>query len=94
MAKVGARTFRTVSGSEITDEVAEKLADELESDTPVAWKAKRPVGRPSLDGVGASPRVTFRLPKELYGAASERALAEGTTVSALAREALEKRLVE
>ncbi len=52
----------------------------------------RPVGRPSLDGNGTSPRVSFRVPRELYDAAAERAIAEETTVSEIAREALEKYL--
>ena len=47
---------------------------------------------PSLDGSGTSPRVEFRLPKQLYDAAAERAIAEERTVSAVAREALEKYL--
>lgn len=92
MAKVKDDLPRTLSGRVITDEVADELADEIESDAPVVWTRKLRVGRPSLDGNSASPRVSFRIPKDLYKAAAERAIEEERTVSALAREALEKYL--
>jgi hypothetical protein len=92
MAKVKSKEFRTKSGLVITDEVAERLADEVEKEEEYEWTRKRPVGRPSLDGSGTSPRVDFRVPKELYDAAAERAISEERTVSAVAREALEKYL--
>ena len=44
----------------------------------------------AVDGNGASPRIGFRVPRDLYDAAAERAIAEERTVSAVAREALEK----
>jgi hypothetical protein len=90
MAKVEEKTFRTDTGLEITDEVAEELAEEFESDEPVVFTGIRLVGRPSLDGNGTSPRLSFRVPRELYDAAAERAIAEERTVSAVARDALEK----
>jgi hypothetical protein len=90
--KVTDDPLRTKSGRVITDEVADELADEVESEKEFVWTAKRPVGRPSLDGDGASPRVSFRIPRDLYKAAAERAIEEERTVSALAREALEKYL--
>jgi hypothetical protein len=92
MAKVKSKEFRTKSGLVITDEVAERLADEIETDEEYEWTRKRPVGRPSLDGSGTSPRVEFRVPKQLYDAAAERAIEEERTVSAVAREALERYL--
>lgn len=92
MAKVSDDLPRTKSGLLITDEVADRIADEIESDEPVVFTDVRPVGRPSLDGNGASPRVSFRVPRELYDAAAERAIEEERTVSAVAREALEKYL--
>jgi hypothetical protein len=92
MAKVKSKEFRTKSGLVITDEVAERLADEIETDEEYEWTRKRPVGRPSLDGSGTSPRVEFRVPRQLYAAASERAIEEERTVSAVAREALERYL--
>jgi hypothetical protein len=90
--KVEEKEFRTKSGLVITDEVADRLADEVETEEEYEWTRKRPVGRPSLDGSGTSPRVDFRVPKELYDAAAERAISEERTVSAVAREALEKYL--
>jgi hypothetical protein len=94
MAKVEKEAFRTRSGLVITDEIAEELADEIESDKPVVFTGIRLVGRPSLDGNGTSPRLSFRVPRELYDAAAERAIAEERTVSAVARDALEEYLAE
>jgi hypothetical protein len=90
MAKVNEKVFRTASGEILTEDDVEKIADEVESDEPVVFTAVRPVGRPSLDGEGASPRLSFRVPRELYDAAAERAIEEERTVSAIAREALER----
>jgi hypothetical protein len=86
--------FRLKSGKVLTEEDTERIADEIESDEPVVFTAIRPVGRPSLDGNGASPRVTFRVPRALYDAAAERAIKEERTVSAVAREALERFLAD
>ena len=86
--------FRLSSGKVLTEEDAERIADEVESDEPVVFTGIRLVGRPSLDGGGASPRLSFRVPRELYDAAAERAIAEERTVSAVAREALEKYVSE
>ncbi len=94
MAEVKEKVFRTASGEILTEEDIEKIADEVESDEPVVFTAVRPVGRPSLDGGGASPRLSFRVPRELYDAAAERAIEEERTVSAVAREALEKYVAE
>jgi hypothetical protein len=94
MAKVKEKVFRTASGELLTEEDIEKIADEIESDAPVEFTAVRPVGRPSLDGNGTSPRLSFRIPRELYDAAAERAIEEERTVSAVAREALEKFLAD
>jgi hypothetical protein len=88
MAEV--KGFRTASGKIITEEDAERIADEIESDEPVVFTGIRFVGRPSLDGNGTSPRLNFRVPRELYDAATKRAIEEERTVSAVAREALEK----
>jgi hypothetical protein len=85
---------RTKSGRVITDQVADQIADEVESEEEFVWIRKRPVGRPSLEGNGASPRVSFRVGADLYKAATERAIEEERTVSALAREALEKYLAD
>jgi hypothetical protein len=85
---------RTHSGTELTDELAERLADEAEAgydlDAGQILHAGR--GRPSLSGDQTSPQVTFRLPGELRAKAEERAQREGKTLSALAREAMERYL--
>jgi hypothetical protein len=86
--------FRLSSGKVLTEEDAERIADEVESDEPVVFTGIRLVGRPSLDGGGASPRLSFRVPRELYDAAAKRAIEEERTVSAVAREALEKYVSE
>ncbi|UOQ58539.1 hypothetical protein MUN78_06875 [Leucobacter allii] len=46
-------------------------------------------GRPSL-GSGRSPQVAFRIPAELREQAEEIASREGRTISAIAREQLER----
>jgi hypothetical protein len=93
MAKVKKEElFRTRSGAVITDAVAEKLADDIESDREVRWARRLPVGRPSLDGNGISPRVSFRVPADLYEALQVRANQERRTVSDITREALERHL--
>jgi hypothetical protein len=83
----------TPSGTEITEEYAERLADHFESDDfdPSDWE-RRYVGRPSLGAAGESPRVSFRASPKLYKAAWKRADKEGRSLSSLAREALERYL--
>ena len=83
----------TKSGSEITDEVVEKLAAEAETgydvDTLISRRGKR--GRPTL---GASPASveSVRLDPELRQELLKRAESEGTTTSELIREALRQYL--
>jgi hypothetical protein len=84
----------TRSGRMLTDEIAEKLADEVESDREVRWARRRPVGRPSLNGDGITPKVSFRIPTVLYEELQARANKDCRTVSDLTREALEKFLAE
>ncbi len=79
---------KTKSGREITPEVAEALADEAERGYDLSKAKRRFVGRPSLSGNGASPRMSFRITPELYLALEERAEKEGRSVSDLAREAV------
>ena len=94
MEKVKNGVIRTKAGKVLTEEDIERIADEVESDGPVVFSAMRPVGRPSLDGNGTSPRLSFRIPRDLWEAAAERAIEEERTVSAVAREALEKYLAD
>lgn len=81
----------TKDGTVLTEEEVVRLADEAEAGYDPT--AARRAGRPSLTGGrGHSPHVSFRAPAELRAKAEERAAREGTTVSALAREAFERYL--
>jgi hypothetical protein len=80
---------RAKSGVPITDEIAERLADEAEAGYDLT-PSKR-VGRKSLAGAdGVSPRVNFRMTTNLQARAQARAEKEGKTISEIAREALEQ----
>jgi hypothetical protein len=90
MAKVK-RTRRgpkTKLGVEITPEAAAALAAEAEQGYDLTQATRRRVGRPSLGGGGASPRMSFRASPDLYRAAQEQAKEEGRSVSDLARDAV------
>jgi hypothetical protein len=87
MKKAATKNPKTKSGAEITPEIADALAAEAERGYDLS-KAKRRVGRPSLAGQGASPRMSFRTTPDLYRAAQKRAKEEGRSVSDLAREAV------
>jgi hypothetical protein len=76
------------SGVPITNELAERLADEAEAGYKLS--RGRRVGRPSLAGRGASPRVNFRTTPALHRQASRLAVKEGKSLSQVAREALER----
>lgn len=78
----------TRSGTVITEEIAEEMAEEIERDgLDISKLERRYVGRPSLGPAGHSPRVSFRVPPDLYKAAWARADKEGRSLSDLAREA-------
>lgn len=81
----------TQSGMVITEKVAEEMAEEFEKNPPdlSQWQ-RRYVGRPSLGPGGHSPRVSFRVPPDLYEAAWARADKEGRSLSDLAREAFNR----
>jgi len=79
----------TRSGTVITEEIAEEMAEEIERDgLDISKLERRYVGRPSLGAAGHSPRVSFRASPELYKAAWKRADEENRSLSDLAREAL------
>lgn len=87
-------TWTAPDGSTITETQAAQLAKGFEADDDaleaVTVEFPRRAGRPSLAGAtGRSPQVTFRLPKEEREQAERLAQARGTTVSALARKALQ-----
>ena len=79
------------SGTVLTEELAEQWAEEIEQNPPDPSKLERRyVGRPSLGPKGLSPRVSFRVPPDLYKAAWARADKEGRSLSELAREAFNR----
>jgi hypothetical protein len=81
-------TLRTRSGTKLTKQVIEALADEAERGYDLT-KAKRVTfGRPSLGPAGTSPRVQIRVDPELAEALKARAEKEQRSVSEIARIAL------
>ena len=94
------RPLVTRSGMVLDEEKTEELVRQIEDDAtdwgeplPKEQWPGRGRGRPSLTGEAHhSPRVTFRLDPEVRNRAAARAEREGKTVSALAREALERYL--
>jgi hypothetical protein len=90
-----ATVWRAPDGTVISEADAARLAEEFEADDSVldgvAVVSTRRAGRPSLTGTeGSSPQVTFRLSPAVRMRAEQIAADRGTTVSALAREALEQ----
>ena len=88
-------TWTTADGQEISEGEAARLAEDFETDDSVLDGVEvafpRKAGRPSLTGVkGTSPQVTFRISPTVRDRAERLAADRGTTVSALAREALEQ----
>ena len=92
MAKVNHKTSNPISitGVEITPEIADELALEAERGYDLSNAERQLVGRPSLGEAGTSPRLSFRLPPELYRVARQRAEEEGRSISDLAREAVSR----
>lgn len=86
----------------LTEAEAQTIADEIErGEIDLEWHRvedlpahiARGRGRPSLTGASEpSPRVSFRLAPDIRDRAAAVAEREGKTVSALAREALERYL--
>jgi predicted HicB family RNase H-like nuclease len=90
-----AAEWTTSDGQVFTEDDAARLAREFEADDNaldgVEITLPRKVGRPSLTGgAGTSPQVSFRLSPSVRERAERLAADRGTTVSALAREALEQ----
>lgn len=89
--KAAEEVWVTRSGTVITEELAEQWADEIEKNPPDPSELERRyVGRPSLGPAGHSPRVSFRVPPDLYKAAWAKADKEGRSLSDLAREAFNR----
>ena len=88
------KAWRTASGAKISESEAGQLAEEFEKNNDaldgLELTFPRQAGRPSLtQSRGVSPQVSFRIPLALRERAEQLANKRGTTVSALAREALE-----
>ena len=77
---------RSSSGSAVTDELVQLLADEAEAGFSV--KPRRPAGARRPSAPAASRVVSVRLDPELEQALRERAAADGSNASEVIREAL------
>lgn len=84
----------TRGGTVVTPELEERWSRECEEGFDLStWTTVR-VGRPPLDGVRASERITIRVPPDLYDAAKSKAEKEKRSISNLTREALERYVAE
>ena len=81
---------RTKNGALLTEKDVEALAAEAEAGYDLSKATWVRAGRPPLGHRGTSPRIAFRASPELDAAARRRAKAEGKSVSALAREAVQR----
>ena len=91
------KTWKLKSGSHITQADARAIAEEFENSevdySSVDVLFPRRAGRPSLTGQSEeSPQVSFRVSQDVREKAQREAAKQRTTVSALAREALESYL--
>jgi hypothetical protein len=83
--------MKTKSGRVLSPDDIERLADRFERGFDLShWGPRR--GRPRLDpeATGHSPRVTARVSPSLYERATQRAVSEGRTMSAVVRDLLEE----
>lgn len=75
----------------VTDAQGERITEaSTEAFTVQRAEEARRGGRPSLGSKGSSPSIAFRIPPELRAQAEEVAEREGRTISAIAREQLER----
>ena len=89
--------LKTKKGQAVTKRLVGELAKEAEAGYDLSKaRPERTRGRPSLSSKdkGVSPRITYRVPSDLYEAAQRKARKEGRSVSAVAREGLEHFLAE
>ena len=88
------RTFQTRTGRVLTDSDIDRIAAEVETtEYDIEELKTRGRGRPLL-GRAPSEVVTVRIDPELRAAISDRAEKDGTTVSAIHREALRRFLLQ
>lgn len=85
-------TLKTRSGTELTDELIEALADEAERGYDLTKARRERVGRPALGVAGASPRVQVRVDPKLARALKARARREKRSLSDITRTALDQYL--
>src|SRR4051794_25200743 len=84
----------TKGGTVVTPEIEERWSNEFEEGFDLStWTTVR-VGRPPLDGVRVSERITIRVPPDLHDAAKAKAEKEKRSISNLTREALERYVAE
>lgn len=82
--------WRTKSGTVVTPELEDRWSKEFDEGFDLStWTTVR-VGRPPLDGVRVSERITIRVPPDLYDAAKAKAEKEKRSISNLTREALQR----
>lgn len=81
---------RTKAGTELTEEVLQRMADEAQVGLDPAKLRRRP-GRPAM-GSGPADTLPVRLDPDLRKAVDARARADHTTASDVVREALRRYL--
>lgn len=84
----------TRGGTVVTREVEERWTKECEEGFDLSTWTRVRVGRPPLDGVRVSERITIRVPPDLHDAAKAKAEREKRSISNLTREALERYVAE
>jgi hypothetical protein len=86
-----ARSLITKSGTRLSEEDIERLADEAERGFDLSTWEPRP-GRPRLDPAATehAPRIAVRLPAALHRRVASRAAAEGLSLSRIVRRLLEE----
>jgi hypothetical protein len=84
----------TKGGTVVTPEVEERWSKECEDGFDLSKFTAIRVGRPPLDGVRISQRISIRVPPDLFDAAQEKAAKERRSISNLTREALERYVAE
>lgn len=84
--------FVDLEDEDIRDSQGRRITQDY-VDRAIADAHRQLRGRPSLSSPGRrSPQISFRVPPELQTAAERRAAERGTSVSEVAREALERYL--
>ncbi len=81
-------TLRTRSGTKLSKNVVDALAEEAERGYDLTRARRVRMGRPALGDGGESPRVQVRVDSDLAKALRARARKEHRSVSEIARTAL------